>query len=106
MLLARVIGTVVSTQKDPKLIGVKLLIVQPVTVEDQRDDGKPLVAIDSVGAGPREIVLVVSGSSARQTERTKDTPVDATIMAIVDYLELGGRRVFAKEQVAAPERDG
>lgn len=103
MLLTRVIGTVVSTQKDPRLTGVKLLLVQPVAVEDQRDDGKPLVAIDAVGAGLGEIVLVVSGSSARQTERTKDTPVDATIMAIVDYLELGGRTVFAKERGAAPE---
>jgi microcompartment protein CcmK/EutM len=96
MFLARVVGTVVSTRKSEKLTGVKLLVVDPVDFVQQKGEGKPLVAIDSVGAGEGEIVLVVQGSSARLTETTKDTPVDATIMGIVDYIELEGRRTFAK----------
>jgi ethanolamine utilization protein EutN len=96
MFLARVVGTVVSTRKSEKLTGVKLLVVDPVDFVQQKGEGKPLVAIDSVGAGEGEIVLVVQGSSARLTETTKDTPVDATIMGIVGYIELEGRRTFAK----------
>jgi len=96
MFLARVVGTVVSSRKSEKLTGVKLLVVDPVDFVQQKGEGKPLVAIDSVGAGEGEIVLVVQGSSARLTETTKDTPVDATIMGIVDYIELEGRRTFAK----------
>jgi microcompartment protein CcmK/EutM len=96
MLLARVIGTVVSTRKSEKLSGTKLLIVEPVDFQKQKPEGKPIVAIDSVGAGPGEIVLVVQGSSARLTETTKDTPVDATVMAIVDYVDIEGKRTFAK----------
>jgi len=96
MLLARVVGNVVSTRKSERLTGTKLLIIEPVDFRQQKADGKPLVAIDSVGAGVGEIVLIVQGSSARLTETTKDTPVDATIMAIVDYIELEGTRTFAK----------
>lgn len=96
MILCRVIGTVVATRKDDRLSGAKLQIVQPVSLADMSPDGKPLVAIDSVGAGAGEIVMVCSGSSARQTSRTKDTPCDAVIMAIVDSLDVGGHQVFAK----------
>ena len=96
MIAARVVGTVVCTRKDEKLVGSKLLVVQPVNLLDLAIDGKPLVAVDSVGAGPDEIVLVVSGSSARQTSRTQNTPTDATIMAIVDSIEIEGRWVFRK----------
>lgn len=97
MILARVVGTVVATRKDERLVGTKLLIVQPVaTLDPRQDDGKPLVAIDAVGAGVGEVVMVCSGSSARQTARTRDTPVDAVIMAIVDSLEVGGTTVFTK----------
>ncbi len=96
MLLARVVGNVVSTRKSDRLTGTKLLIIEPVDFKQQKSDGKPLVAIDSVGAGVGEIVLIVQGSSARLTETTKDTPVDATIMAIVDYIELEGKRTFSK----------
>lgn len=96
MILARVIGTVVATRKDDKLSGQKLQIVQPVSLADQSPDGKPLVAIDAVGAGEGEIVMVCSGSSARQTSRTKDTPCDAVIMAIVDTLDVQGKKVFTK----------
>jgi ethanolamine utilization protein EutN len=96
MILARVIGTVVCTQKDERLNGVKLQVVEPVAMSNQKADGKPLVAIDTVGAGLGEVVLVVSGSSARQTNTTVNTPVDAVIMAIVDSIDLDGQRVFEK----------
>ncbi|MBI5501104.1 MAG: EutN/CcmL family microcompartment protein [Deltaproteobacteria bacterium] len=96
MFLARVIGSVVSTRKSEKLVGAKLLVVDPVDFVHQKGEGKPLVAVDSVGAGEGEIVLVVQGSSARLTEASKDTPTDATIMAIVDSVEFDGRRTFTK----------
>jgi ethanolamine utilization protein EutN len=96
MILARVIGTVVATRKDDRLSGAKLQIVQPVSLADMSPDGKPLVAIDAVGAGEGEIVMVCAGSSARQTARTKDTPCDAVIMAIIDSLDVSGKQVFSK----------
>lgn len=96
MILARVIGTVVATRKDDRLSGAKLQIVQPVSLIDMKPDGKPLVAIDAVGAGEGEIVMVCSGSSARQTARTQNTPCDAVIMAIVDSLDMQGKQVFSK----------
>jgi microcompartment protein CcmK/EutM len=96
MQLARVVGTVVSTQKAEAMTGMKLLVVEPVDVRTLAVTGKPLVAVDSVGAGEGEIVLLVAGSSARLTQRTKDKPVDATIMAIVDFVEVDGSRTFAK----------
>lgn len=96
MQLARVVGTVVSTQKSEQLTGMKLLIVEPIDARTLASTGKPLVAVDSVGAGEDEVVLYVSGSSARLTRRTKDKPVDATIMAIVDFVEVEGKQTFAK----------
>lgn len=96
MNICRVIGTVVSTTKDEKLKGKKLLIVQPVDMVTQEPDGKSLVAIDTVCAGKDEIVMVVSGSSARQTSTTQGTPVDAAIMAIVDMIEINGSITFQK----------
>jgi microcompartment protein CcmK/EutM len=95
MLLGKVVGTVVSTRKEPTLTGSKFLVVRGVDL-----DGKPtaslVVAVDAVGAGVGEWVLYASGSSARQTEMTKDRPVDATIMAIVDELEVGGQLKYVK----------
>ena len=96
LILARVIGTVVCTHKDEKLVGAKILVVQPVSFSDQSPDGKPLVAVDSVGAGEGEIVMVCSGSSARQTARTQNVPIDAVIMAIVDSVEINGQTTFVK----------
>lgn len=96
MILARVIGTVVCTHKDEKLVGAKILVVQPVSFSDQSPDGKPLVAVDSVGAGEGEIVMICSGSSARQTARTQNVPVDAVIMAIVDTVEINGQTTYVK----------
>lgn len=96
MIICKVIGTVVCTQKDEKLTGAKLQVVLPINMENGSPDGKPIVAVDSIGAGTGEWVLVVSGSSARQTTRTKDTPVDAVIMAIIDTIEVLGRITFQK----------
>lgn len=95
MLIARVIGTTVSTIKDEKLVGRKLLIVRQT---DEHGDpvGKPFVAIDTVDAGVGDLVLTASGSSARQTAQTKDTPVDAVIMAMIDSLEVDGKVTFRK----------
>jgi microcompartment protein CcmK/EutM len=87
VILARVIGTVWATRKDEKMQGLKLQIVRPVTL-DLKDREGFLVAVDAVGAGVGETVLVVQGSSARQTVLTEGKPVDATIMAIVDKLDV------------------
>jgi microcompartment protein CcmK/EutM len=88
MLLAKVVGTVVATRKEPSLEGLKMLVVRPVD-DEGRETGAHLVAADAVGAGPDEIVLVASGSSARQTQVTDKRPVDAVIMAIVDNWSVG-----------------
>jgi microcompartment protein CcmK/EutM len=95
MLIARVIGTTVSTIKDEKLSGRKLLIVRQ-TDEHGEPVGKPFVAIDTVDAGVGDLVLTAAGSSARQTNITKDTPVDAVIMAMIDTLEVEGKITFQK----------
>ena len=93
MLIARVIGTTVSTVKDEKLIGRKLLLVRQ-TDETGNPAGKPYVAVDTVDAGVGDLVLTCAGSSARQTNITKDTPVDAVVMAVIDSLEVEGKVVF------------
>ncbi|MBI3543882.1 MAG: EutN/CcmL family microcompartment protein [Deltaproteobacteria bacterium] len=95
MLVGKVIGTVVSTRKDPKLEGLKMLVVQTTDLAGTPKGGQ-VVAIDSVGAGVGEIVLCASGSSARQTESTTNRPVDTVIMAIVDTIEVGNETVFQK----------
>ncbi|MBI5035498.1 MAG: EutN/CcmL family microcompartment protein [Chloroflexi bacterium] len=95
MLIARVVGDVVSTIKDDKIVGRKLLIVREVTTENEIV-GKPIVAIDTVDAGIDDVVLIAQGSSARQTSSTKDTPTDAVIFAIVDSLEIGRKVTFRK----------
>jgi len=97
MLFARVAGNVVCTRKDEKLVGTKLLIVQPVDTEN-KPKGNPLVAVDCVGAGEGELVLIVSGSSARQTSRTENSPVDCAIFAIVDTVEKDGTVTFTKSR--------
>jgi microcompartment protein CcmK/EutM len=83
--LARVIGTVVATQKDPRLEGKKLLICRPINI-DGGDDKGYLVAVDTVSAGYRETVLVVQGSSARMSSGCEDIPVDAAIVGIIDEI--------------------
>jgi microcompartment protein CcmK/EutM len=97
MLIAKVIGTTVSTIKDEKLQGCKLLVVRQ-TDERGNPAGKPFVAIDTVDAGAGDLVLTCAGSSARQTAITKDTPVDAVIMSVIDSLEVDGEVVFRKSR--------
>lgn len=87
MILGRVIGTVWSTKKDEALIGAKFLIVRQLDLEYKPKEAT-VIAVDSVGAGVGEVVLVAQGSSARQTTFTKNKPVDAVIMAIVDKLDI------------------
>ena len=87
MILARVVGTVVATRKDPRLEGMKLIVVKPVSPEGKDESGY-LVAVDTVSAGFKERVLVVSGSSARMAEGCKDLPVDTAIIGIVDDVRL------------------
>ena len=87
MLLARVVGTVVATHKDPRLEGKKLLVLRHVSPEGVDQPGY-MIAIDTVGAGYREKVIAVSGSSARMASGMKDCPVDTAIVGIVDDVEL------------------
>jgi microcompartment protein CcmK/EutM len=96
MVLGKVVGTVVSTRKEEELAGLKLLLVKACDA-DGKPTGSTVVAVDAVGAGVGEVVLYASGSSARQTKVTKDRPVDATIMAIVDQVEIDGARRYVKE---------
>lgn len=98
MYAARIIGTVVCTRKEEKMNGLKMQVVQPVSLLNLQDEGKPAVAIDAVGAGISEIVLVVGGSSARQTARTANMPVDATVMAIIDHIDIEGKKVFDRSR--------
>ena len=95
MQLARVVGTVVSTRKEPNLEGLKLLVVKPLD-EEGRDAANALVAADAVGAGPDEVVLIAAGSSARQTQMTDKKPVDAVVMAIVDSWYVGDKEKYRK----------
>jgi microcompartment protein CcmK/EutM len=92
MFLAKVIGNVVATQKDVRFHGMKLLLIQPYINKDRvlTASGSSVVAVDSVGAGLGECVLFTQGSSARLTDRTKDAPVDAVIVGIVDSVEVDG----------------
>ena len=87
MLLARIVGTVVATRKDPRLVSNKLLLARPVDPAGKAE-GSYLVAVDTVDAGVGETVLIVSGSSARMASGMKDTPVDAAIVGIIDTVEV------------------
>jgi microcompartment protein CcmK/EutM len=95
MFLAKVIGNVVATQKDPKLQGSKLLLIQPYIARDGAlvASGSSIVAVDSLGAGDGECVLFTQGSSARLTPLTREAPVDAVIVGIVDTVEVEGKEV-------------
>ena len=87
MILGRVIGTVVATRKDDRLIGAKLLFVRTIDPSG-RDESSHMVAVDTVDAGLTDRVLVVTGSSARMASGLKDTPVDAAIVGVVDTVEM------------------
>ena len=95
MLLGRVAGTVVASQKEPLMEGFTFLLLRQLGV-DNTDSGGHVVAVDAVGAGVGEVVMYASGSSARQTSITKDRPCDAVVMAIVDTWEVDGETVYVK----------
>ncbi|MFN0058787.1 MAG: EutN/CcmL family microcompartment protein [Planctomycetota bacterium] len=102
MIYGRVVGTVWATRKEPRLEGATFLIVERLELSGA-PTGQHVVAVDSVSAGVGEIVLVAQGSSARQTAATRDRPVDAVIMAIVDNLELVTARKPTVAGSVAPE---
>ena len=95
MFLGKVVGTLVATQKEASLEGLKFLVVRRLTIENQEESGY-VVAADAVGAGVGEVVMVATGSSARQTRMTDKRPCDAVIMAIVDTWEVGGEAKYQK----------
>jgi len=97
MLIARVVGSAVSTIKDEKLTGVKLLVIKEAD-ETGKPKGKPMAAVDTVDAGVGDLVLTASGSSARQTNITQNRPVDTVIMAILDSLEVDGKITYRKSE--------
>ena len=102
MFLARITGHVVATQKDKTLNGQKLFVVEPLNVKyddsakpaSLGNTGRAIVAIDAVGCGEGQLVLVVQGSSARMTEQTKNLPADAVIVGIVDSAQFGGKTFY------------
>jgi ethanolamine utilization protein EutN len=97
VFLGKVIGTVWSTKKDENLVGAKFLIVKELDL-DLNEKERFVVAVDSVGAGEGEVVLVATGSSSRQTNFTKDKPVDAVIMAIVDKLDVSIKQLLEQKE--------
>ncbi len=95
MNLGKVVGTVVSTRKEPVLDGIRFLLVRLVNTDGQ-ETSSFVVAADAMGAGPGEMVLTAAGSSARQTTLTQNKPVDTVIMAIVDTWEINGKTKYIK----------
>ncbi len=101
MFLARITGNVTATQKVGEMTGQKLLIVEPLRVNEQtqgdlQPTGRTFIAVDTVGAGEGEVVLIVQGSSARFTDETKTLPVDCAIIGIVDSVRVGTDTIFKK----------
>ena len=99
MILARVEGNVVATKKNAKITGAKLLTVRPLTVDSPsakqfKEGASTLVAVDSLGAGQNDVVLVVQGSSARLAMPDKDTPVDAVVIGIVDTVDMAKQPLY------------
>ncbi len=107
MLLAKVTGSLVSTQKMDSMVGRKLLVVEPYHLDPKRQElvgtGRALVAVDTVGAGEGEMVLITQGSSARLTPETKSLPVDTVVIGIVDSVHAAQSCVYSKEE-SGPQR--
>ena len=103
MFIARVTGSVVSTQKVESMTGQKLLIVEPYRLEDKKRQslvttGRTFIAVDTLGAGENDFVLITQGSSARLTPETKDLPVDAVVIGIVDTVHIGKQSVYTRNE--------
>jgi len=100
MFIAKVKGNVVTTQKVEKMTGRKLLIIEPLRVDEKTKDftptGRCFVAVDSIGAGDQDLVLVTQGSSARMTAGTSDAPVDCVIIGIIDTVGVAGQTIYSK----------
>jgi len=96
MTLGRVCGQIVSTKKSVNLEGFKILVVQPISLDTFEEKGAPIVSLDTIGAGEGEVVMMVSGSSARQTVMTDCKPTDNSIVAIIDSVTIGGDKKFDK----------
>ena len=100
MFVAKVLGNVVTTQKVEAMTGAKLLVVDPLLMDDKKmaftSTGKTYVAVDSIGAGAGEIVLVTQGSSARMTDVTAKAPVDCVVIGIIDTVTLTGKDIYSK----------
>jgi len=99
MFIARITGSLVATQKVPSMVGQKLLLVEPLRIDEKdqsslKPTGRSFVVVDTVGAGEGECVLCVQGSSARYTPETKTLPVDAAIIGIVDNVQAFGKTIF------------
>ena len=98
MFMARITGSIVSSQKVESMVGQKLLIVEPLRVDEKTraklsSTGRTFIVVDTVGAGEGEVVVCVQGSSARFTEQTEKLPIDAAIVGIVDQVQVGDHRV-------------
>jgi ethanolamine utilization protein EutN len=103
MFLAKVTGSVVATQKTDSMVGHKLLIVEPFRIDSQDRNrlvstGRTFVAVDSLGAGEGELVLIVQGSSARLTPETAKLPIDCLVIGLVDTVHLQSQCIFNREQ--------
>ena len=98
MLLARVAGTVVSTNKEPRIEGFKFLLLEKIDPATMKGKNDFVVAMDTVDAGVGEVVFYVSGSSSRMTTVTDGKPSDAAVVAIVDAVDLDGRLVYQKDR--------
>jgi microcompartment protein CcmK/EutM len=100
MHLGRVAGTLVASRKEPLMEGMTFLVLRQLDV-DNAETGSYVVAVDAVGAGVGEVVMYASGSSARQTEMTRDRPCDAVVMAIVDMWDVSGETKYHKGREAS-----
>lgn len=106
MFLGRITGSIVATQKVESMVGQKLLIIEPLRVNEKDQGnlvptGRTFVTVDTVGAGEGEVVLCVQGSSARFTPETKQLPIDAAIIGIVDQVQISGKTVFSTRDLVA-----
>ena len=102
MIVAKVTGAVVSTQKAKTMVGQKLLVVEPCRVEGERKlklsgTGRTMVAVDALGAGVGDVVLLTQGSSARMTPATKELPIDAVVVGIVDTVSVHEQEVYSRD---------
>ncbi|HUG19925.1 MAG TPA: EutN/CcmL family microcompartment protein [Planctomycetaceae bacterium] len=103
MFIGRITGSVIASQKVDSMIGQKLLVVEPLRVNektklDLQPTGRTFIVVDTVGAGEGEVVLCVQGSSARNTPNTKSLPIDAAIIGIVDEVCLGTTSIYQGEK--------